>query len=383
MIELKIGDYEKTIGYCAFNPAEKIIKGSIAKKVAMEYLQPFTREISGYEFAPFSGGSKFRNGDTLMARITPCLENGKTAYVSILDDGEIGFSSTEYIVFRNIEGVTDSKFVYYFVTNPWFRNIAIKSMVGSSGRQRVQLPVLENLEVHLPPLTEQKRIAGILGALDDKIELNRRINANLEQQAQTLFKQWFIENNDDFNSGKLGDIIEIFDSQRKPLSGNERDKMQKIYPYYGAATLMDYIDDYLFDGIYLLLGEDGTVVTNEGFPVLQYVEGKFWVNNHAHILQGKNGFSVEVLYILLSQTNIQSIITGAVQPKISQYNLRNLQIPILPIDKVKSYDDIIQPMFRQIRKNYKENCALELLRDTLLPKLMNGEMDIKGESDYL
>lgn len=162
-----------------FNPSERLIKGAIAKKVPMDMLQPYTRGISGFEMTSYNGGSKFRNGDTLMARITPCLENGKAAYVSILRDGEIGFGSTEYIVFRNIEGVTDSKFVYYFVTNPWFRDIAIKSMVGSSGRQRVQQSVLENLEVSLPSLAEQKRIANILGAFDDKIELNRRINDNL------------------------------------------------------------------------------------------------------------------------------------------------------------------------------------------------------------
>lgn len=192
-----------------FNPTERLAKGTVAKKVPMEYLQPFTRAISDYETAEYSGGSKFRNGDTLMARITPCLENGKTAYVSILDDGEVGFGSTEYIVFRNIEGVTDSKFVYYFVTSPWFREIAIKSMVGSSGRQRVQQSVLENLEVNLPPLEEQRRIAGILGSLDDKIELNRRINANLEAQAQALFRSWFVDNETQNNNpGFFNDIIQ-------------------------------------------------------------------------------------------------------------------------------------------------------------------------------
>lgn len=191
------------------NPTERLAKGTLAKKVPMEYLQPFTRAISSYETAEYSGGSKFRNGDTLMARITPCLENGKTAYVSILDDGEVGFGSTEYIVFRNIEGVTDSKFVYYFVTSPWFREIAIKSMVGSSGRQRVQQSVLENLEVTLPPLEEQRRIAGILGSLDDKIELNRRINANLEAQAQALFRSWFVDNETQNNNpGFFNDIIQ-------------------------------------------------------------------------------------------------------------------------------------------------------------------------------
>lgn len=162
-----------------FNPTERLAKGTLAKKVPMEYLQPFMRAIIDYEKVEYSGGSRFRNGDTLMARITPCLENGKTAYVSILDEDEVGFGSTEYIVFRNVEGLTDSLFVYYFVTNPWFRDIAIKSMVGSSGRQRVQQSVLENLEVSLPSLAEQKRIANFLGAFDDKIGLNRRINDNL------------------------------------------------------------------------------------------------------------------------------------------------------------------------------------------------------------
>ncbi len=165
--------------YIHFNPAERLAKGTVAKKVAMDKLQPFTRHIGGYELAPYTGGAKFRNGDTVMARITPCLENGKTALVSILNDNEVGFGSTEYIVLRAKESFTDSRFIYYFATNPWFRDIAIKSMVGSSGRQRVQQSVLENLEVSIPPLPIQQQIAKILGSLDDKIELNRRINDNL------------------------------------------------------------------------------------------------------------------------------------------------------------------------------------------------------------
>lgn len=216
-----------------FNPTERLAKGTLAKKVPMEYLQPFTRAISSYETAEYSGGSKFRNGDTLMARITPCLENGKTAYVSILDDGEVGFGSTEYIVFRNIEGVTDSKFVYYFVTSPWFREIAIKSMVGSSGRQRVQQSVLENLEVTLPPLEEQRRIAGILGALDDKIELNRRINANLEAQAQALFRSWFVDNETiDLQYYELGDIATITAGGDKPAVYSKDLTEQCCIPIY-------------------------------------------------------------------------------------------------------------------------------------------------------
>lgn len=119
--------------------------------------------------------------------------------------------------------------------------------------------------------------------------------------------------------GTVGEIIEIHDSKRIPLSGAQRAKMEKrIYPYYGAASLMDYVDEYIFDGKYLLLGEDGTVVNDAGYPVLQYVWGQFWVNNHAHILTGKLGFNVESLFLLFKHTPVKSIVTGAVQPKISQ-----------------------------------------------------------------
>mgnify|MGYP002560340784 CR=1 FL=1 len=364
-----------------FNPSERLLKGEIAKKVPMDLLQPYTRGISGFEMASYTGGSKFRNGDTLMARITPCLENGKTAYVSMLDEDEVGFGSTEYIVFRNIEGITDNKFVYYFVTSPWFRDIAVKSMVGSSGRQRVQQAMLENLVVNLPPLAEQKQIAGILGALDDKIELNRCINDNLEEQAKALFKSWFVDNQEPtWEKKTLADIVNIWDSMRKPLSATERDKMQKIYPYYGATSLMDYVDNYLFDGIYLLMGEDGTVVDDKGFPILQYVYGKFWVNNHAHVLTGANGFSTECIYILLSTTNVKSIVTGAVQPKINQANLKNIPIVIPPEDVLSDYKAIIHPLFAKIRNNSMEIHRLTIIHDTLLPKLMSGELSVEEVS---
>lgn len=154
--------------------------------------------------------------------------------------------------------------------------------------------------------------------------------------------------------------------------------MDKIYPYYGATSVMDYVDRYLFDGIYLLLGEDGTVVDAKGFPILQYVEGKFWVNNYAHILTGKEGFSVELLYLLFKLTNVASIVTGAVQPKISQANLNKVPIVVPSEKELKALDDIIQPLFSQIRNLRAENARLTSVRDTLLPKLMSGELDLSA-----
>lgn len=165
--------------YVDINPRETLSKGTTAKKVSMDKLQPFCRDIPDYELAEYSGGTKFRNGDTIMARITPCLENGKTAMVNVLAPNEVGFGSTEFIVFRAKYGYTIPGFVYYLVKSPVIKEPAIKSMVGSSGRQRVQTDVIQNLEISFPDLSEQERIASVLTVLDDKIALNNKINNNL------------------------------------------------------------------------------------------------------------------------------------------------------------------------------------------------------------
>lgn len=365
-----------------FNPRLSLKKGDIATKVAMDKLKPFTKKIPETEKAEFNGGAKFCNGDTVMARITPCLENGKTAYVDMLDDGEIGFGSTEFIVMRAKTGISDPQFVYYTAINPVFRNVAIKSMVGSSGRQRVQQSVLEELELSVPDLEEQRRIGAFLARIDEKIALNDRINDNLQQQASILYGKYFpYAVTDDLPAGwrvgTVGEIVEIHDSKRIPLSGAQRAKMEKrIYPYYGAASLMDYVDEYIFDGKYLLLGEDGTVVDDAGYPILQYVWGQFWVNNHAHILTGKLGFNVESLLLLSKRTPVKSIVTGAVQPKISQANLRSIQVVVPPQHELDAFNELIRPLFDQIRQNQDQNKALTSLRDALLPKLMSGEIDV-------
>ena len=160
------------------NPRESIKRGMKAKKIPMDALVPFSRDVLSYHLEEFKGGSKFKNKDTIMARITPCLENGKTAQVFCLDENEIGFGSTEYIVFRAKEG-TDPDYLYYLVCSPLVRKPAIKSMVGSSGRQRVQTDVVANLQILIPHFEEQKKIGGLLKTLDDKIQLNMKINKNL------------------------------------------------------------------------------------------------------------------------------------------------------------------------------------------------------------
>jgi len=282
--------------------------------------------------------------------------------------------STGFVVITVDKAVADSDFLYYYLTqNDIVDGLHAIGEQSVSAYPSIKPSDIESLEMMLPPLEEQREIGHILRVLDDKIANNTAINHHLEQIAQAIWSERF--GNCEPN-GSLGDIIELFDFKRVPLSGNQRDKMEKIYPYYGAATLMDYVEDYLFDGIYLLLGEDGTVIDDLGFPTLQYVWGKFWVNNHAHILQGKNGFTVESLYTLLKQTSVTSIVTGAVQPKINQANLKALAVVVPPADEMAEFNALIEPLFAQIRANRDESANLAEIRDALLPRLMSGELSV-------
>ncbi len=281
---------------------------------------------------------------------------------------------------RAKEGIVIPAFLYYLVKH----NVdVLRKNTHGSVFNTITRDTFDGIEVEVPSLKQQETIAGILEDLDDKIQLNIEINKNLFQQAQALYKDRFIDLQpfdglipEDWHLGTVSEIIELHDSKRIPLSSRERANLAKIYPYYGATSVMDYVDRYLFDGIYLLLGEDGTVVDSKGFPILQYVEGKFWVNNHAHIITGKNGFTVEMLYLLFSLTSVQSIVTGAVQPKISQTNLNKVPVVIPSKAELCDLDSIVQPIFAQIRNLRAENDRLATIRDTLLPRLMSGELDV-------
>lgn len=272
---------------------------------------------------------------------------------------------------------------YYFLT-PGHRAFMISMCSHGTTMASLNQKILEKIEVPLPDRIVQDRIVALLESLDEKCKTNSLINDNLQQQALVLYRRFFPYSVSDdlpegWRIGTAGEIVEIHDAKRIPLSGADRMKMEKkIYPYYGAASLMDYVDDFIFDGTYLLLGEDGTVVDSAGYPILQYVWGQFWVNNHAHILTGKLGFNVESLYMLFMQTPVKSIVTGAVQPKISQTNLRSVQVVIPPEKVLLDYNNQIEPLFALFRTNVEETKSLSALSNTLLPKLMSGEIDVSN-----
>ena len=333
-----------------------------------------------------------------VAEVAKCLIPANSICVSCIgsDLGKVVKTDRELVTNQQINTIVphsniDSDFVYYLMC-------IVGKELNYISKTSTAVPIINkstfsDWDIVIPRETEdQRRIASILSSLDRKIELNNKINADLEEMAQAIFKNWFVDF-EPFKDGKfvdselgmipegwkvgtLFDIAEIFDKKRKPLSGNVREKMDKIYPYYGATSCMDYVDDYIFDGIYTLIGEDGSVVKENGLPYMQYVWGKMWVNNHAHILQGKNGYSTEMIHALLSITNIKFLVTGAVQAKLSQGNMQKILVAIPPKNVLDEIRPVIDNLYSKIRINTDENSRLSLLRDTLLPRLMSGELEV-------
>lgn len=171
---------------------------------------------------------------------------------------------------------------------------------------------------------------------------------------------------------KFGEVSNCLDKHRIPLSKAQREKIKGSIPYHGATSIMDYVDVHLFDGIYLLLGEDGSVHKEDGTPFTQYIWGKVWVNNHAHVLQGSNGISTEQLMLFIKNQNITPYVTGAVQLKLNQKNMNS--IPFIKADNriSSAFKRLITPMFSELRNRHDESLTLEKTRDALLPKLLSG-----------
>ena len=266
------------------------------------------------------------------------------------------------------------KYLFYQLSLIDFSNMNVGSAVPS-----MTIPILNDIDIYVPSIPEQTAIASILSSLDDKIDLLHRQNATLEKMAETLFRQWFVEEaKEEWEEGNLGEVIEIYDKLRIPLSKMERDKKKDgpLYPYYGAAQIMDYINEYIFDGEYILLGEDGTVRTDEGYPVLQYATGKFWVNNHTHVIKAKHPYNNFFILNYLKKKNIDEIVTGAVQPKINQANLKSIDFPKYPENLVIEFNTVTNPVFNKIKHNITQIRTLTALRDVLLPKLMSGEVRV-------
>lgn len=356
---------------------------------------------------------------------------GSLGTVYFLDEDFWPHDTTLWV--KDFKG-NNPRFVYYFFKG---MSGELKKMDVGAANPALNRNHVHPLIIEWPNKNLQDRIVSIAAALDNKIILNRQINQTLEQMAQTLFKSWFVDFDpvidnaldagffeqdwpipdelqhraearktvresegfkplpddvrqlfpDAFEESELGwvpkgwevscvgHISECFDKHRIPLSKKQREeKKPGIYPYHGATSVMDHISEFIFDDIYLLIGEDGSVIKEDGTPFCQYIWGKCWVNNHAHVLKGRNGVTTEHLLTFMAQANIRAFVTGAVQMKINQRNMNSIPF-LLANDRVNhQFSETILPLYAKLRANCDQILQLEKLRDTLLPKLISGEL---------
>lgn len=379
-----------------FNPRMSIKKGTIATKVAMDKLQPFTKRIPETEKAVFSGGSKFRNGDTIMARITPCLENGKTAFVDILGEDEVAFGSTEFIVMRAKEGISDPQFIYYLATSPSFRNIAIKSMVGSSGRQRVQQSVLNDLIMKVPSLEDQKKISSVFCVLDQKIALNNEINDNLQQQAAAIFRSWFVDCipfggtvPDEWKNVTLEDITSLVSRGITPKYADDTDQI-----VINQKCIRNHMIDLSFarnhrpkviNNKWLRFGD--LLINSTGDGTLGRA-AQVWFQPHnltvdSHVTIVRPAAENMIFYIGLWGTQhekeIESLHTGSTgQTELPRDRVKAIELLLPDKETMDRFNALIAPMAAAIVSNQEENNRLASIRDALLPKLMSGRIDVSA-----
>ncbi|SDY29771.1 restriction endonuclease subunit S [Tindallia californiensis] len=398
-----------------FNPKESIKKGTLTKKIGMDKLAPFQRRIDGFELEAFTGGSKFRNGDTLLARITPCLENGKTAQVTILDDDEIAFGSTEYIVLRNKKEITDNNYIFYLALSQYIRDTAIKSMTGTSGRQRAQTDVVENTKIMLPPLEEQKAIAHILSTLDDKIEVNSQINRTLENIAQVIFKQWFVdfefpnEDGEPYKSsggemfesdlgmipkgwevGTLKDIGEIIGGGT-PSKSKEHYFAENGIPWITPKDLSNNKNKFIDRGALDISEEglknssaklmpEGTVLFSSRAPIgyIAIAKNPVTTNQGFKSIVPRKLYGTEFVYrILLSNLDkIESRASGSTFKEISGGELKKIEVVLPTQNVINNFNLIVADMSKLISINEDSSKKLTNIRDSLLPKLMSGEIRV-------
>ena len=374
--------------FMEFNPRMCLKKGTVATKISMDKLQPYTKKIPETEQAEFSGGTKFSNGDTIMARITPCLENGKTAFVDCLNKDEVAFGSTEFIVLRAKPGVSEAQFVYYLATSPEFRQVAIKSMVGSSGRQRVQQPVLENLELVVPELPEQKRIGGFLAAIDDKIALNAKINDNLYEMVNVYYTSLFKDVECEMTT--IGNYAERIYSGGTPTtsnaaywdgtfgwfsSGETRNRFVISTEKSITQTGIDNSSTKLASKHDIVMASAGQGFTRGQTSMLLI---DTYVNQSVIVIHADRNILPYLFWNLANRYEELRAISdsSSIRGSLTTKMIAAFEIPCANNDVIQTFSGFAWAVIPQIENNLLENERLAALRDSLLPKLMTGEIDV-------
>jgi type I restriction enzyme S subunit len=377
------------------NPPVPMKRGEQYFFVDMKSVEPVHRTVSESEIRKFKGGgSRFMPYDTLMARITPCLENGKIARYVPSDGNSPAHGSTEFIVIRGREGVTDNDFAYYLTRGETFRSFAIVQMTGSSGRQRVPVESLKDFIVSLPPLPEQRAIAHILGTLDDKIELNRRMNKTLEEIARAIFKKTFIEPMEGgfpngWREGKVEELILLSKETINPSEFSEETFYHYSIPAYDEGRLPKVVIGEQIQSNKFIVPTNAVLISklNPRIPRVWFPNIKEYhrsvCSTEFLVAIPKKIVSREYLYtIFTSQIFLDvfaTLVTGTSgsHQRVKPEYLLAMDLAIPPQKLMDRFTEIVRPLYKRIAINLDESRTLAILRDTLLPKLLSGQIRVK------
>ena len=401
-MEVRIGDSIEC------NPTVKLVKGNEYPLIDIDKISVGRKLVTNKDTIVYEkqSGCKFQNGDTLMARITPCLENGKMAMASIPDKG---IGSTELFVFRGKKGITDNDFVYYFLKQSYIRNLAANSMTGASGRQRADLKFIKKIKFDLPSLPIQQKIASILSAYDRLIENNTRRIRLLEQMAENLYKEWFVRFR--FPEHEKVEMINGLPKGWRAIHIKELAQLKSGYAFKsewfieeGEAVakikdigniLMDtssfsYVDkeNCIKAKKFLLTTGDLTIAltgaTIGKISIVPKHKGNIYTNQRLgkFFLGDKPMEKLPFLYCLFKQESMVSNIVNLSNSSSAQPNISPEQIEKIKIlgnhDIISMYNKTCNPLFSNILALYSQNQLLTRQRDLLLPRLMSGKLEVKS-----
>ena len=369
--------------FANINPPVKLINGERYSFIEMKDLSDGQKYCFPSVERKLTGGSRFREGDTLFARITPCLENGKICQVRGLKD-DLGFGSTEFFVFRGKAGISDNDFVFYLSRWNEVRSFAEMNFDGTSGRQRVPKDAFNNLILALPDLPEQKSIAAILSSLDDKIDLLHRQNKTLEALAETLFRQWFVEEAEGWEEKGIDEIAEFLNGlacqKYPPVAGKENLPVIKIKELRLGITEATDMATAEVPEQYIVNNGDILFSWSGSLEVVIWSHGKGVLNQHLFKVNSDHYpewfFYFWIKHHLPEFRNIAQD-KATTMGHIQRHHLSEAIVVIPEPDKMKNFDAQIKPMFEKVKRNLTQIRTLTRLRDTILPKLMSGEVRVE------
>jgi type I restriction enzyme S subunit len=298
--------------------------------------------------------------------------NGANVGLTLFYSGKFEAYQRTYIL-QDFE--CDPRFLFFHLRAYW-KQINLNRQYGSATNY-IKMQNFDDYKIPLPPIAEQRRIAAILDKADGIRRKRQEAIRLTEELGRSLFLDMFgdpVTNKKNWVIQNFGEIVINKDSQRKPVKESDRSSQEKIYPYYGATGIIDYVDDYLFDERSLLIEEDGMNLVTRNKPIALIAMGKYWVNNHAHVVSEKSSINLIYLCHFLNYLDINKYVTGIDQKKLNRNNLDKIPVSIPPISLQNQFEIILMQQQKLITQKERFLKESENLFNSLLQRAFRGEL---------